>query len=293
MDTKKVDALIETVRTGSINKAALELGYTQSGLTYLLNSLEGELGVKLLERGHSGISLTSDGRELYPLLERLVDSAGALEERLKQIKSRANGVIRIGTYSSLMISWLPEVTRIFRRTHPDVKFEIRTGVTHMKEWLDTDAVDIALCEKHLVDGYDWQRIFDNEMWIAAHKSLPIAREKAVKLEMLEGYPVIYPAINRKNAVSRRLDELGIKYESQTDVYTEDGSITLSMVQQSRGVSFVTSMYLPECPKNVRMLPIDPPIIRSIGAAVNRNLVADKLIRSFISTMKRNPPKPNG
>ena len=45
MDTKKVDALIETVRTGSINKAALELGYTQSGLTYLLNSLEGELGV--------------------------------------------------------------------------------------------------------------------------------------------------------------------------------------------------------------------------------------------------------
>ena len=69
VDTKKVAAFIETVRAGSINKAAVSLGYTQLGLTYILNSLEDELGLKLLERNHSGISLTSDAEELYPLLE--------------------------------------------------------------------------------------------------------------------------------------------------------------------------------------------------------------------------------
>ena len=45
MDTRKLRVLLDTIKIKSINKAAEELGYTQSGLTYLLNSLEEELGV--------------------------------------------------------------------------------------------------------------------------------------------------------------------------------------------------------------------------------------------------------
>ena len=288
VDTKKVAAFIETVRAGSINKAAISLGYTQSGLTYILNSLEDELGLKLLERNHSGISLTSDAEELYPLLERLVEDETSLNERLSLIKSRTSGIIRIASYSSLLIDWLPRVTESFMRTHPDIKFEIRTGVSNIKQWLDSGAVDIAICEKHLVDGYAWQRILDDEMWVAAYTGLPLAREDVVTLEMLSEYPVIFPNINQKNVVSRRLEELGISYRNQTDIYTEDGSITLSMVQQSKGVSFVTRMYEPECPKNVRLIPLDPPIVREIGVVLNRNMTGNKLLRSLINTMKRTP-----
>lgn len=292
VDTKKVAAFIETVRAGSINKAAVSLGYTQSGLTYILNSLEDELGLKLLERNHSGISLTSDAEELYPLLERLVEDETSLNERLSLIKSRTSGIIRIASYSSLLIDWLPRVTESFMRTHPDIKFEIRTGVSNIKQWLDSDAVDIAICEKHLVDGYSWQHIFDDEMWVAAHVSLPIAKQKSVTLEQLLSYPVIFPSINPKNVVSRRVEELGMHFPNRTDIYTEDGSITLSMVQQTRGVSFLTSMYEPECPKNVRLLPLDPPLRRDIGAVLNRNMGGSKLLRSLTAAMKRTPPKLN-
>ena len=126
------------------------------------------------------------------------------------------------------------------------------------------------------------------MWVAAYTGLPIARKDMVTLEMLSEYPVIFPNINQKNVVSRRLEELGISYRNQTDIYTEDGSITLSMVQQSKGVSFVTRMYEPECPKNVRLIPLDPPIVREIGVVLNRNMTGNKLLRSLINTMKRTP-----
>ncbi|HIS44117.1 MAG TPA: LysR family transcriptional regulator [Candidatus Scatomorpha merdigallinarum] len=290
METKKIFAFIETVRIGSINKAAVELGYTQSGLTYILNTLEDDLGIKLLSRGHSGITLTPEGQELYPLLERLVDCEIAVNERLALLKSHYNGVIRIAAYSSLMVSWLPEVLRSFHKLHPDVKFEIRTSVLNMKKWLDEDAIDIALCEKHVVEGYNWQYIFDDEMWVAAHESLPICSESCVTLEMLRPYPIIFPNINPKNVVSLKLEELGIRYERQTDLYTEDGSITLSMVQQNRAVSFVTRMYSLECPENVRFIPLEPPIKRGIGVAVGHTLGANKLVRSFIATMKRTQPR---
>lgn len=290
VDSKKTRAFIETVRTGSINKAAAELGYTHSGLTYILNSLEDEVGIKLFDRGYNGITLTPDGEELYPLLVKLYEDEVKFNERMEQIKNRVRGIIRIGSYSSLLIDWLPRVTDAFCRTHPDTRFEIRTGVLNMKQWLDGDAVDLALCEKHLVDGYTWQHILNDEMWAAVHVSLPIARKKSVTLAELAPYPVIFPNINPRNIVGIRLEELGVSFPNRTDIYTEDGSITMNMVQQQRGVSFLTSMYEPECPKNVRLIPIEPPIVREIGVAVNRSMGGNKLLRSLISTMKRTPPK---
>ena len=112
------------------------------------------------------------------------------------------------------------------------------------------------------------------------------------MEQLLPYPVIFPSINPKNVVSRRVEELGMHFPNRTDIYTEDGSITLSMVQQTRGVSFLTSMYEPECPKNVRLLPLDPPLRRGIGAVLNRNMGGSKLLRSLTAAMKRTPPKLN-
>ena len=44
MDSKKVHALLLAIEKGSLTSAAAELGYTQSGLTHMMNALEEELG---------------------------------------------------------------------------------------------------------------------------------------------------------------------------------------------------------------------------------------------------------
>ena len=40
MDTKKLRALLTALNKGSLTAAAEELGYTQSGLTHMMNSLD-------------------------------------------------------------------------------------------------------------------------------------------------------------------------------------------------------------------------------------------------------------
>ncbi|MBP3622591.1 MAG: LysR family transcriptional regulator, partial [Oscillospiraceae bacterium] len=62
MDAKKVQALLAAVDLGSLTSAASELGYTQSGLTHMMNSLETELGLTLLLRGKSGVRLSPAGQ---------------------------------------------------------------------------------------------------------------------------------------------------------------------------------------------------------------------------------------
>ena len=60
MDTKKLEALAAAVEYGSFTRAAENLGYTQSGLTHMMNSLEKDIGFPVLLRGRQGVRLTLD-----------------------------------------------------------------------------------------------------------------------------------------------------------------------------------------------------------------------------------------
>ena len=73
MDTAKIAALLAAAELGSISKAADSLGYTQSGVTHIVNSLEEEAGFPLLLRGigtYSSISLRWIPRILEAFQER-------------------------------------------------------------------------------------------------------------------------------------------------------------------------------------------------------------------------------
>ena len=59
MDTKKLEALLTAVELGSFTRAAEVLGYTQSGLTHMMNSLEKDIGFTVLLRGRSRTCLLS------------------------------------------------------------------------------------------------------------------------------------------------------------------------------------------------------------------------------------------
>ena len=78
MNVSKYKALLTAVDTGSFSSAARELGYTQSGLTHMMNSLEEELGVSILQRGYYGIKLTQAGERILPYIRSLVMSEDAL-----------------------------------------------------------------------------------------------------------------------------------------------------------------------------------------------------------------------
>ena len=66
MSISQYQIFVKAVEQGSFTKAAAQLGFTQSGVSHAISALEGELGLTLLHRDRSGISLTADGRQLLP-----------------------------------------------------------------------------------------------------------------------------------------------------------------------------------------------------------------------------------
>ena len=66
MDSKKLEILMTAIDLGSFSKASEVVGYTQSGLTHMVDSLERDIGLTLVRRDHNGITLTKEGETLIP-----------------------------------------------------------------------------------------------------------------------------------------------------------------------------------------------------------------------------------
>ena len=91
MDTKKLEALLTAVELGSFTRAAEVLGYTQSGLTHMMNSLEKDIGFTVLLRGRSGVRLTPAGQRILPLVRDCLTSTAALEREIDRRRRPAAG----------------------------------------------------------------------------------------------------------------------------------------------------------------------------------------------------------
>ena len=81
MDPLKCRAFLATAELGSMSAAAESLGYTQSGITRMIHSLEEELGFDLFIREKNGTSLTGNGREMLPAMHDIVRADELLIQR--------------------------------------------------------------------------------------------------------------------------------------------------------------------------------------------------------------------
>ena len=71
MDFRKYEVFLRTLECGSLTRAGEELGYTQSGVSHMMKSLEEEVGFRLFSRGRAGVELTSEGARIVPIIREL------------------------------------------------------------------------------------------------------------------------------------------------------------------------------------------------------------------------------
>ena len=96
MDTEKCYALLRSIELGSLSAAAQELGYTVSGMSRLVLSLEDELGFRLLNRSRSGVVPTRECELLLPAMRELARWAESCRQLAGEVRGLETGRIRVG-----------------------------------------------------------------------------------------------------------------------------------------------------------------------------------------------------
>jgi LysR family glycine cleavage system transcriptional activator len=103
-------------RHSSFVRAAEELGVSAAAVSQHVRTLEDVMGVQLFARSRQGVTLTHEGRRLYPGIH---DGFTRLAEAVERMESREfENVVRISAPPSFASRWLlPRIHR-FVRHHP-------------------------------------------------------------------------------------------------------------------------------------------------------------------------------
>lgn len=280
MNIKKYEAFVRAVELGSLSKAAEELGYTQSGISHMMQSLEEEVGFSLMVRTSAGIVPNTEGELLLPIIRQLLNTNEALEQYIGKIKGVDIGRIRIASYPSLAAYWLPAIIRDFQKDYPNVEVQITEGgADTIDGMMARREVDLCLNAGGKGREYEWLPLCRDQLLALVPPGHPLAAGAALPLEAFLTEPFIMPMPGYDVEVRQILEQLpktpGIRFSACSDY------AIISMVTEGLGMSILAELLLRNYRNDAVALPIDPPQYRTLGLGVPQLKAASPVTRNFI------------
>lgn len=210
MEAVKCEAFLAAAELGSLTATAELLGYTQSGVTRMIGTLEEELGFPLFLRSKKGVQLTENGKLMLPLLREVVRAHHNAEQLSAEIGGVSKGSLTIGCYYSISALWMPEILTAFRARYPGVTVRMQEGGNlEMARWLNERSVDCCFGAQMHGDKYDWLPVFRDELVAWLPRGHELAAEEHIRefeaLRRVDGHQLHLVALLGDIAVAEKRD----------------------------------------------------------------------------------------
>lgn len=127
MEHYLLETFITVAKTGSVTRAASELGCVQSNVTTRIRRLEESLGKPLFWRKNRRMTITEAGQALLPYALKILELQAEARSHIQQ--SRFEQKLTIGSTESCAALHLSSILLAFHQQHPQVRLELVTGTT--------------------------------------------------------------------------------------------------------------------------------------------------------------------
>ena len=282
---QKYQALVETVRAGSISAAARRLSYSQSGVSRMIADLERDWGICLLERGRKGVRLTADGQQVMPFVEAVCEDQRRLRERVAEVVGAQTGLIVIGTFSSVATHLIPPAIERFTREHPGIEYELRMGdYSEIESWVADGLVDFGFLPyppQEPREDLAREVVATDELMAVVPQGHELAAREAISLDELAAEPFILLERGSDNEISPLFKIAGLS--PTVCLSTWDDYAIMSMVENGLGVSILPNLILTRCPYRIERRPLDPPVTRDLAAIYRPGLLSTSA-RAFLDCL---------
>jgi DNA-binding transcriptional LysR family regulator len=164
MELRNLITFIHVAELGSFTKAAEQLDYSQSTVSFQIKQLEEELGCLLFERINHTITLTERGHELVSYAHQVRALTDDFKESLE--KEDCTGHIHIVTPDSVCEEMISAHYKDFHTKYPSIFVRFSTGDTgDMLNMIDHNEADVVITLDH--------RLFNKDYVIAKEEQLPM------------------------------------------------------------------------------------------------------------------------
>ena len=273
-------AFVKTAEKGSFTRAAQQLNYAQSSVSKMVADLEQEWDMTLLERSKSGVCLTSAGAAPMPFLRKILSDHREMEAQICRMNGIETGIVRIGTFSSVAIHWLPNLFAALQKDYPGIEYEMLLGdYDEVEQWIDEGRVDCGFLRLPTRPKFDTILLKQDEYQVALPVGHPLAQQEAVDIRALNALPFLLLEHGGKAEVSDLLEQSQVRPDIRFTTW-EDFAI-MAMVERGMGVGILPDMILRRIPYRLEVRPLKEPYYRSIGLAMKHAAHLTPAARKFI------------
>ena len=279
MDIKKYAAFEKIVELSSLTRAAEELGLTQSGVSHILAGLEEEFGFPLLRRSRTGARLTPEGERLMPCIRDILRSQERLEQTAAEIRGLSAGTVRVATFTSVAVHWLPGMMQEFQAMYPKVEFRLFNGDYHdVDRWLTDGSVDVGFISLPTELRCECVPLREDRLLAVLPAGHPLAAQEVCPVRTVAAESFITLLETSDNDSRRALDAAGVK--PNVRFTTKDDYAIIAMVEQGLGIAIMPELLLRGRRDAVAARPLDPPASRTLALAIPAGELAGPATRRF-------------
>ena len=282
-------AFVKTVDTGSFTKAADSLNYAQSSVSKMIADLEKEWGISLLQRNKKGVCLTSSGEEILPYARKIVSDFEEIQQKVNEINGIQSGIVRIGTFSSVAINWLPDLFAKFQEGYPGIDYEMLLGdYDEVEKWIDEGRVDCGFLRLPTGGDLDVISLKKDEYKAVLPANHPLAKKELLDYEDLNEQPFLLLEHGGKTEVSELLEKNHAHPNIRFTTW-EDYAI-MAMVERGLGIGVLPEMILKRIPYQIAVRSFKNSYFREIGLAMKDRRKLTPATRKFIEYLTINYQK---
>lgn len=277
-------AFVETVDKGSFTKAADSLNYAQSSISKMIADLEKEWGISLLQRNKKGVCLTSSGEQILPYARKILSDFEEMQQKVNSINGIQSGIVRIGTFSSVAINWLPDVFAKFQEDYPGIDYEMLLGdYDEVEKWIDEGRVDCGFLRLPVGSGFDVITLKRDEYKAVLPLNHPLTEKELLDYEDLNDQPFLLLEHGGKTEVSELLEKNNA-HPNIRFITWEDYAI-MSMVERGLGIGVLPEMILKRIPYQIAIRSFRTPYFREIALAMKDRKKLTPAAKKFTEYLK--------
>ena len=285
MNLNYYTVFLDIAKTRNLTETAERMNYTQSGVSHIVAELEKQIGVTLLIRHKQGVTLTTEARQLVQTMQEVIAQNDKLLRQADRLSGRSGSVLRVGTFLSVAVRWLPHILRKFEEENPEVRVVLRDGLYQdVEKWLAAGEIDCGFTSRSTRSEFDFVPLCSEPLLAVLPKDHSLAEKKSVTLEELSTLPFIVPGEGSNYDIGRMLEMEGVGMTYRYSI--NDDYAALAMVRNGLGVTIMPRLILEENRKGLCVLPLKNDYERTIGISTQRQGTRSVICSAFIDCTRR-------
>lgn len=192
MNLRDLEYLSALYQMRHFRKAAEMCNVSQPTLSGQISKLEDELELSLIERNTRNVMFTPAGEAVVKHARTVLEEVRQLRDAAQVYKDPMAGELRIGLIPTVAPYLLPRIMPALFESFPRLQWRLEEKQTHqLMDQLKIGALDaVILAWLPDMEGYGKLSLYDEPLWLAAHKENPIINQDHITLADLDDQEVL-------------------------------------------------------------------------------------------------------